>query len=186
MVGIDVSDAVVDAAGRRYPELAARAGSVLDLPFADGSFDAVVSNSTLDHFSSHRTLAAGVRELARVLRPGGHLVLTLDNRMNPIVAVRTSFLFGVLHRIGAVPYFVGATYGPRAMARVLRASGFELIDQTAIMHCPPQLAAVLAARLSAPSSARHLRRALAFEALERLPSAPLTGHFVAALAIRSG
>jgi SAM-dependent methyltransferase len=189
VVGIDVSTAVVREASARHPGLDARVGSVLALPFADGTFDAVFSNSTLDHFRRHSTLRTAMGELARVIRPGGRLIVTLDNRMNPIVALRTSFLFGLLHRLRVVPYFVGATHGPRGLAQLLGESGFEARELTEIMHCPPQLAAQLAARWDRVRPQRglvraHLRRVMAVEALERLPSAPLTGHFVGALALR--
>jgi ubiquinone/menaquinone biosynthesis C-methylase UbiE len=42
------------------------------LPFSDGSFDLVVSTTSFDHWSDQ---AAGLRECARVLVPGGRLVL---------------------------------------------------------------------------------------------------------------
>jgi SAM-dependent methyltransferase len=42
------------------------------LPFGDGSFDLVVSTTSFDHWSDQ---LAGLRECARVLVPGGRLVL---------------------------------------------------------------------------------------------------------------
>jgi ubiquinone/menaquinone biosynthesis C-methylase UbiE len=42
------------------------------LPFPDASIDLVVSSTSFDHWSDQY---AGLRECARVLRPGGHLVL---------------------------------------------------------------------------------------------------------------
>lgn len=47
-------------------------GNLLTLPFADNSFDALVCLSVLEHI--HDT-AAGLRELKRVLRPGGRLLV---------------------------------------------------------------------------------------------------------------
>jgi 2-polyprenyl-3-methyl-5-hydroxy-6-metoxy-1,4-benzoquinol methylase len=44
------------------------------LPFADGSFDACVSGEVLEHVADD---AAAARELWRVLRPGGHCVVTV-------------------------------------------------------------------------------------------------------------
>jgi SAM-dependent methyltransferase len=190
IVGIDVSVAAIRAASARYPELDARVGNVLALPFADGSLDAVVSNSTLDHFDSRAKLRDAVAELARAIRPNGRLIITLDNRANPVVALRTSVLFGALHRIGLVPYYVGATYGARGLARLLDSSGFEVVDTAAIMHCPPQLAAWLATRRHAvarweqQAQCRYLRRVLRFEAMGSWPTRDLTGHFVGALAVR--
>ena len=191
VVGIDLSAGVVRAALQRYPDLDARVGNVRALPFADGSFDVVLSNSTLDHFDSHAKLRAVIAELARSIRPGGELIITLDNWMNPIIALRTSkLLLGTLHRLGVVPYFVGVTCGHRSLSELLREAGFEVEEITAVMHCPPQLAAWWAARTGASACAgdraelRHLRRVLRFETMERWPMRHLTGHFVGALATR--
>ncbi len=46
-------------------------GNVLDLPFADNSFQVVIACGVLEYVS----LEAGLKEIARVLRPGGKLVL---------------------------------------------------------------------------------------------------------------
>ena len=48
-------------------------GRAEDLPFADGSFDAVVNVESCNYY---RPLAAFLREVQRVLRAGGHLLLT--------------------------------------------------------------------------------------------------------------
>jgi SAM-dependent methyltransferase len=42
------------------------------LPYADASMDLVVSSTSFDHWSDQ---GAGLAQCARVLRPGGHLVL---------------------------------------------------------------------------------------------------------------
>jgi SAM-dependent methyltransferase len=51
------------------------AGNVNALPYADGLFDAVVSADVLCHAGVHPPRALG--ELARVLRPGGRLVINM-------------------------------------------------------------------------------------------------------------
>jgi len=90
VVGVDVARAIVIAAAERYPDLDARVAHVHALPFEDGSFDAIVSNSTLDHFDDASEIDRSVLELARVLRPGGTLILTLDNPANPLVALASA------------------------------------------------------------------------------------------------
>ncbi len=60
------------------------------LPFPDGAFDRVFSNSTLDHFDSRDDIREALRELARVLHPEGELLLTLDNLANPVVRLRNA------------------------------------------------------------------------------------------------
>lgn len=49
------------------------------LPHPDGAFDVVVSCETIEHLPRPDQ---GVRELARVLRPGGRLLLTTPNYLN--------------------------------------------------------------------------------------------------------
>ncbi len=53
-------------------------GDLAALPFADATFDVVLSTEVIEHLASP---VDGVRELARVLRPGGRLVLTTPNRV---------------------------------------------------------------------------------------------------------
>lgn len=58
------------AAGLR--NVAFREGSVTDLPFADASFDGVVTRLSIHHFAAPRRAMA---EMVRILKPGGMLVL---------------------------------------------------------------------------------------------------------------
>jgi SAM-dependent methyltransferase len=186
VVGVDVSPTVVEAAQHRYPELEAVVADVRRLPFADEAFDVVVSVSTLDHFESRVQLRAGIRELNRVLAADGVLIITLDNGGNPMVALRNHLPRVLLEGLGVVPYFVGATCGPRALRKILSEEGFRVAETTAVMHCPRALA-VLGARgvehRGGPDMQRRYRLLLrGFESLERLPSRNLTGYFVAARA----
>jgi SAM-dependent methyltransferase len=51
-----------------------RYGDVTALPFHDAAFDGVVSQDVLEHVPDHR---AGLREIARVLKPGAAFVFTV-------------------------------------------------------------------------------------------------------------
>lgn len=180
--GIDVSAAVVAAARRRYPSLAARQADVRGLPFPDGSFDAIVSLSTLDHFDGIADLDAALAELERVLAPRGRLLVTLDNAHNPLVALRNALPRHVLAPTRLVPCHVGVTCGRQALVRRLRAIGFDVERQAALMHVPRVVA--LAGAAAWPSGRSPLRALLAGERLGSLPSRYVTGQFVAALAVK--
>jgi ubiquinone/menaquinone biosynthesis C-methylase UbiE len=51
------------------------------LPFADASFEVVTANDSMEHFADP---AAALAELARVLRPGGHLYLYFTPYRSPL------------------------------------------------------------------------------------------------------
>jgi SAM-dependent methyltransferase len=75
VTGVDVSPEALRLAGER-PGLRLSCGSVEALPFADASFDLVLSNDVLCHLGVANDRAA-VCEFARVLRPGGVLFIQL-------------------------------------------------------------------------------------------------------------
>lgn len=85
-VGLDVDRrlcALVASAARHFDVRAkAVAGDACQLPFADGSFDAVMSRSFFEHVYD-RDLA--ITEQLRVIRPGGLLLILDGNLLNPRV-----------------------------------------------------------------------------------------------------
>jgi SAM-dependent methyltransferase len=181
-VGMDISVLTIHAARSRYTDLRATGADVRCLHFADGVFDVVVSNSTLDHFKSRTEITASLLEIRRVLRAGGQLLLTLDNLANPVIALRNALPFSLLNRWSIVPYYIGATYGPWRLQRALREVGLEVFEVSAIMHCPRVFAVAMACMLekhARPETQRGLLRLLmAFERLSHWPTRFLTGHFV--------
>jgi len=176
----------MDIASATRPHVGA---DVRQLPFVDGAFDLVVSNSTLDHFPTEEELIASLRELRRVLRPGGELLLTLDNAANPFVALRNVLPFSLLHRLGLTPYQVGATCGPWKLRRLLRGAGFEVGEMTALLHCPRVLAVKRARAVQQSVDPARQQKFLAglmkWERLARWPTRWWTGYFVAVRAVRN-
>jgi len=185
VVGMDLARPILKTAASRFPKLLAASADVRQLPFADRVFDVIVSNSTLDHFDSPGDMTASLRELRRVLRPEGVMVLTIDNLSNPIIWLRNALPFLLLNRLGLVPYQLGSTCGPRQLRRILVELGFEVLEMSALLHCPRILAVKLARILKRTNSAaqqRFLRYLMGFERLAERPTRFLTGHFIAVLA----
>jgi SAM-dependent methyltransferase len=74
VVGLDLTPEMLQEARRRHGEGAAELvlGDVLQMPFVDRAFDAVLAAGLISHLPD---AAAGLRELARVCRPGARLAL---------------------------------------------------------------------------------------------------------------
>jgi demethylmenaquinone methyltransferase/2-methoxy-6-polyprenyl-1,4-benzoquinol methylase len=72
VVPADFSLGMLRAGKRRLPHLPFVAGDALRLPFADGAFDAVTMSFGLRNVAD---VDAALRELLRVTRPGGRLVV---------------------------------------------------------------------------------------------------------------
>ncbi len=187
-VGIDISAATSALARSRHAGIRAVTADVRRLPFAEGAFDLVISNSTLDHFATREEIAVSLAELHRVLRRGGELIITMDNPANPVIALRNALPFRLLNRLGLTPYYVGATCGEGALRRLLNEAGFNVVATDTLLHCPRVIAVAIARLMEsyAPAGAqrRFLRLLPAFERLGRLPTRRLTGHFTAARAVK--
>lgn len=183
VIGMDLSFQNVQLACRGGTSVRGACADVRYLPFQDQSFDVVVSNSTLDHFQTLDEITVSLRELYRVLRKEGQFIVTLDNLVNPTIAVRNHLPFKLLNRMGIVPYFVGATCGPRRLQKLLREVGFEVRDVTAVLHCPRLFAVLVAkflcSRAKPPAQQHFLRWLQTFEGLSRWPTRYITGHFIA-------
>lgn len=74
VVGLDMNTNMLEMARRMAPEIEWHEGNALDLPFSEQEFDAVVCQQGLQFFPDK---PQALREMHRVLRPGGHLALAM-------------------------------------------------------------------------------------------------------------
>jgi SAM-dependent methyltransferase len=82
VTSFDVAPGLIRHANtRRPPNVRFLAADVEALPFADGTFDAVVGNAVLHHLRLDRAAP----ELLRVLAPGGRICFAEPNMLNPQV-----------------------------------------------------------------------------------------------------
>jgi ubiquinone/menaquinone biosynthesis C-methylase UbiE len=75
-VGLDFSRTALVLARRHSPEILWVQADGTALPIADGSFDRLFCNGALEHFPD---VKQGIREIARILRPGATAVLIVPN-----------------------------------------------------------------------------------------------------------
>lgn len=136
-VAVDVHPDVVRMADRiareempadLYGRLAFQVEDATRLSFPDQSFDVAVSYSTIEHIPGAAARRAALAEMARVLRPGGHLVVTVPNRFS-------TFLFAHLrNRAGSSDYGYCYLYSPLELKRDLRACGLTIVRFSSEWH----------------------------------------------------
>ena len=127
VVGIDPSHSMLDYAIDRAPgNCTFQAAGAEELPFDDASFDLVVSSLAFHHFPVDRR-ADAVREMFRVLRPGGRLFIA-DFRppSGPILG----------RIVAALTAHAMAHDTAREIAELVRDSGFAITEtgRTRLMH----------------------------------------------------
>ena len=123
LVGIDISWRIArQAADRDRPPVGIVTGDVRQLPFADGSFDAIFSLGTLEHVQEADQPAVAA-ELFRVMRPGGRCLIGVNNRYSLWL---TPILFELLELTGLVreSWSYEPTYPPGHLRRLLEGAGF--------------------------------------------------------------
>lgn len=76
VVGLDLNEGMLAVAKRKAPEIEWRHGRAESLPFDSNSFHCVVSQFGLMFFDDK---LAAIREMFRVLRPGGNLAIAVWN-----------------------------------------------------------------------------------------------------------
>lgn len=78
LAGVDLSEAALGMARERLPRLELCVAGAEQLPFPDQSFQYVTCMEVLEHLPAvHRAMT--LREIRRVLRPGGRLILTVPH-----------------------------------------------------------------------------------------------------------
>ncbi len=87
-VGIDISRGMLNQSRRALEKHRVEANLVcadaLQLPFADGAFEGVVASFLLDLFQQ-RNIPDALREMLRVLAPGGRIVVASLQFSNPVL-----------------------------------------------------------------------------------------------------
>ncbi len=119
LTGIDPSPEMLEVALIKLgPSVRLVQGSAEDLPFRDGTFDIVVSTSVFHYL---RRPQQALREIGRVLRPSGRVVIT--DWCDDFLACRVCD--GILRLFNRAHLHA---YSRRALVRVLHDTGFEAIE----------------------------------------------------------
>jgi len=123
VTAIDERDDVgADAADR---SLTFQRADARKLPFEEASFDRITAISTIEHIPEGDDLA--MAELARVLRPGGRLVVTVP--FNPLKSADLYIRGGVYGREGERVFFERVYDEDDLERRLIAPSGLRLVER---------------------------------------------------------
>lgn len=131
VAALDASPALLAIARERLPAADLREGDLEALPFDDAGFDAVVAVNSVFYAAD---MAQAMRELARVARPGGRVVVTAWGPPE-----RCEFLRAVMPRLAPLvpppPPRPGRLSDPGALAATLAQAGPEVVEEGEVA-CP--------------------------------------------------
>lgn len=138
-VGVEIEAAKLRAAARSGAGAGLSRGDLQRLPFPDGAFDLALVNEVLEHVPDD---LVALREVHRVLRPGGRVVVLSPNRLYPF-ETHGVFLRGSGRRLSHVVPFVSwvplpigrlvfrywaRNYWPWELRSLIRATPFSIVS----------------------------------------------------------
>lgn len=139
VAGLDPNAGMLAVARALAPAVDWRQGVAESLPFPDGWFDAVVSQFGLMFFDDR---AQALREMQRVLRPGGRLAVAVWDALEHVPAYAT--LVTVLERVAGAeaadalraPFALGRREGLVALCRAVGAGQADIVTHVGRAHFP--------------------------------------------------
>lgn len=131
-VGIDIAlDVVREARAVLHPHRPALAvADVRAIPLADDSVDLVYSMGTIEHFPEY---AVAVREIFRVLRPGGTAIVGVPNKLDPFLR---PLMVDLMNRAGLYAYGMEKSFTPGQLRSLLEGAGFRVAGESGILFMP--------------------------------------------------
>lgn len=98
MTGLDLTPDMIEVAQAKHiPNAQFIVGDSENLPFEEDSFDAVICSNSFHHYPNPQAFFDGV---ARVLRPGGRLVLRDMTSIKPVVWLMNHIEMPLAHLLG--------------------------------------------------------------------------------------
>ena len=109
---------------KQFSKLKFITGDVLQLEIDDDSYDVVISFSTIDHIPGKENREKAIKEMVRVLKKGGYLVITVPNRWDLIYYIRLN----IAMRKGETPFGYAHAFSPLELKHLLNQNNLKIID----------------------------------------------------------
>jgi 2-polyprenyl-6-hydroxyphenyl methylase/3-demethylubiquinone-9 3-methyltransferase len=141
LAGIDVERPYLRKARRNtadLPDITIANASIYELPFPDGTFDAVILSEVLEHVDRE---ADSLAEVRRVLKPGGLVIVTVPHADYPFwwdpINKTLETLFGKHVRRGPLTGIWARhvrLYTPERLRETVRTAGFVIEEERSFTH----------------------------------------------------
>ena len=131
--GIDISSPTVREAADNFRDSHSARLMVNDvrwMALRSDSVDVIYSMGTIEHFPEYRQ---ALRECFRILKPGGMIFMGVPNRWDPFLRPLMVKLMQWAHLYS---YGRERSFSRRALARMMRETGFETVDMSGILFMP--------------------------------------------------
>jgi len=149
-VGVDSSENLINLAEKKYKDTGAKffVSNALNLPFSKNSFDCVVSLAVLHHIPSKQGREKFFKEIKKVLKKDGILILTVWNLWQNPKAINLLFKYTFLKLFRKSDLDFGDIYYPwknskgellgkrflhffsiRALEKIAKENGFKIIKK---------------------------------------------------------
>lgn len=132
LTSIDVAEDLLERAQKNFPTVKFANVDIHKTFFADGQFDIVLGCSVLHHLELHTAL----REIFRILRPGGVVRLCEPNMLSPQIFLQKNWPW-LKRKLGDSPDETAFT--PAQLKRSLAAVGFTDIEATPFEFLHPAI-----------------------------------------------
>jgi len=136
VTAVDAAASLLEVVRERVPSADVRQCDLEALPFGDAAFDAVTAVNSIFYASD---MNAAMRELARVVRPGGRVVITAWGPPERCQAIAD--LFSKVGPLmpppppGSADAHPGALSRPGELANLLKRAGLQVVDEGEVA-CP--------------------------------------------------
>jgi ubiquinone/menaquinone biosynthesis C-methylase UbiE len=115
-MGTDISQVAIEYGRAKYGNVRLEVQPAEELPYADGTFDAVLSFDLFEHIAR---IDRHVGEVQRVLKPGGHYLFETPNKLSNVVAETLAYKSLKWRRVHP------SLHTPGQLRRRLARHGFE-------------------------------------------------------------
>jgi SAM-dependent methyltransferase len=130
--GLDISPYIVRRANENFAgkEHTFIESDIRDIKFPDNTFDYIYTMGTIEHIPDYRK---AIKEIYRVLKPGGKAIIGVPNANDPFLRPLTVW---ILERFNAYPYSPEKAFIMDELATDAEEAGFTLMDTTGVLFQP--------------------------------------------------